>query len=40
MRGAISYSEMASLGHEERMIISEIVKENLEITKKSGMAYF
>jgi hypothetical protein len=39
MRG-LSYSEGMSLSWEEREIIGEIVKENLETTKKTGLNFF
>lgn len=39
MRG-LSYSEGMSLGFEERQIISEMIKEHLETTKKSGLPFF
>lgn len=39
MRG-LSYSEAMSLSWEEREIIGEIVKENLETTKKTGLPFF
>jgi len=39
MRG-LSYSEGMHLGHEEREIVGEIIKENLETTKKSGLPFF
>lgn len=39
MRG-MSYSEVMHLSHEERTIISEIIKENLETTKKTGLNFF
>jgi hypothetical protein len=39
MRG-MSYSEAMHLSYEERTIISEIIKENLETTKKTGMPFF
>jgi mRNA-degrading endonuclease RelE of RelBE toxin-antitoxin system len=39
MRG-LSYTEGMNLGHEEREIVSEIIKENLETTKKSGLPFF
>jgi hypothetical protein len=39
MRG-LSYSEVMNMSYEEREIISEIVKDNLETTKKSGMPFF
>jgi len=39
MRG-MDFSEAMNLSHEERSIVSEIIKENLETTKKSGMPFF
>jgi hypothetical protein len=39
MRG-LSYSEVMNMSFEEREIISEIIKDNLETTKKSGMPFF
>ena len=39
MRG-LSYSEGMNLTWEEREIIGEIIKENLETTKKSGLPFF
>lgn len=40
MRGGLSYDEAYNLSVEDREIISHIVKENLETTKKSGMPFF
>ena len=39
MRG-LSYSEGMTLSYEEREIVGEIIKENLETTKKSGVPFF
>ena len=39
MRG-LSYSEGMNLSFEEREIVSEIIKENLETTKKTGLPFF
>ena len=39
MRG-LSYSEGMNLSWDEREIIGEIIKENLETTKKSGLPFF
>ena len=39
MRG-LSYNEAMMLSVEERAIIGEIIKENLETTKKSGLPFF
>lgn len=40
MRGALSFEEAWALGVEERDIIQNLVKENLETTKKTGIPYF
>ena len=37
MRGSISYNEGMMLSPDERTMISKIVKENLETTKKSRL---
>jgi len=39
MRG-LSYTEGMHLSYDEREIISDIIKENLEITKKSQLPFF
>ena len=39
MRG-LSYSEAMNMSWEEREIISEIIKEHLETTKKTGLPFF
>ena len=39
MRG-LSYSEGMNLSFEEREIVSEIIKENLETTKKTNLPFF
>ena len=39
MRG-LSYAEVMNMSWEEREIIGEIVAENLETTKKSGLPFF
>ena len=40
MRGSITLDEGYNLSYEDRAIIGDIVKENLETTKKSGMSFF
>lgn len=40
MRGGVTIDEGYNLSYEDRSIISDIVKENLETTKKSGMPFF
>jgi hypothetical protein len=39
MRG-LSYSEGMNLSYDEREIVGEIIKENIETTKKSGLPFF
>lgn len=39
MRG-LSYSEGMNLSHDEREIVAEIIKENLETTQKTGLPFF
>lgn len=40
MRGGITYNEAMNLSSQERELISGIIKENLETTKKSGLPFF
>ena len=40
MRGGLSYAEALDLSPDERKIISELIKDNLETTKKSGLPFF
>ena len=40
MRGGLSYEQALNLSSEERKIISGLIKENLETTKKSGLPFF
>jgi hypothetical protein len=40
MRGGLTYEQALSLSSEERKIIGELIKENLETTKKSGLPFF
>lgn len=40
MRGGLTYQEAVNLSHEERQLIGELIKENLETTKKTGLNYF
>jgi hypothetical protein len=39
MRG-LSYAEVMNISPEERDIVGEIIKENLETTKKTGLPFF
>lgn len=40
MRGGLTYDEAIMLSESEREIVSQMVKDNLETTKKSGMPFF
>lgn len=40
MRGGISYDDAMMLSLTEREIIAGIIKDNIEITKKSGLNFF
>jgi len=40
MRGGVTLQEAYNLSHEDKMLISDIVKDNMETTKKSGLPFF
>lgn len=40
MRGGISYDDAMMLTIQERDIVGKLIKENLDVTKKSGMPFF
>lgn len=40
MRGGVTMDEAFALSFEDREIIADIIKENLEVTKKTGMPFF
>ena len=40
MRGGMTLNEGYNVSYEDRVLINDIVKENLETTKKSGMPFF
>ncbi len=40
MRGGVSYEQALQLSVSERSSISELIKENLETTKKTGLPFF
>lgn len=40
MRGGLSYSDSLNLSPGERDIINELIKENMEIVKKTNLPYF
>ena len=40
MRGGLTYGEALELSEQERDIINNIIKDNMETTKKSGLPFF
>ena len=40
MRGGMAWQESLNLSPDERTIVSQLVKENMETTKKSGQPFF
>lgn len=40
MRGGVSYEDAVLFSKDERDMVGTIIKENMEITKKSGLPYF
>lgn len=40
MRGGINYDDAMLLSAEERDIIGKLIKENLKVTKESGLPFF
>jgi len=40
MRGGVSYDQALQLSISERNSISELIKSNLETTKKTGLPFF
>ena len=40
MRGSVSFEEAHYMSFEDREMISGLIKDNLETTKKSGMPFF
>jgi len=40
MRGGIGYDDAMMLNQQEREFIGSLIKENLEVTKKSGIPFF
>ncbi len=40
MRGGLSLDDAFYMSYEDRNIVSKIIKENLETTKKSGLPFF
>ena len=40
MRGGLTYDQAMALSNSERKLISDLIKDNLETTKKSGLPFF
>ena len=40
MRGGMSLDEAWSIGYQERELINEMVKDNLDVTSESGLPFF
>jgi len=40
MQGGVTIEEAYMLSHEDKQLIGDIIKDNLETTKKSGLPFF
>ena len=40
MRGGVTLDEAYNMTYEDRQLVGDIVKDNIETTKKSGLPYF
>lgn len=40
MRGGVTYEESAAMSPDDRKMVANLVKENLETTKKTGQPFF
>jgi hypothetical protein len=40
MRGGITFDDAMSLSHADKQAIGDIIKDNLETAKKTGMPFF
>jgi hypothetical protein len=40
MRGGLTYDQAMALSIQEREVINDLIKDNLETTKKSGLPFF
>tara|TARA_A100000164_G_scaffold248875_1_gene221510 strand:- start:189 stop:365 length:177 start_codon:yes stop_codon:yes gene_type:complete len=40
MRGGVTVTEGFNLSYEERSLIADIIQDNMETTKKSGLPFF
>ena len=40
MRGGITYNELMNMSHNDRLIILDLIKKNMEMTNKTGLPFF
>ena len=40
MRGGLTYHEALNIGQSDKEIISKLIKDNLDVTKKTGQPFF
>ena len=40
MRGGVTYHEVMTMGNQERALMNDLLKENLETTKKTKLPFF
>ena len=40
MRGGVTYEQALNLSPEERIVVADLVKENMDTTKKTGQPFF
>jgi hypothetical protein len=40
MRGGLTYDDAMMLSQDERDLVGKIIKDNMEVTKKSGLPFF
>jgi hypothetical protein len=40
MRGGATYEDVMQMSHQERKMVSELIKDNLETTKSSKLPFF
>jgi hypothetical protein len=40
MRGGVSYTDVMNMSIDERNMITKLITENMETTKKSGLPFF
>ena len=40
MRGGLTYDQAMALGIQEREVINDLIKDNLETTKKTNLPFF